>query len=55
MGWLRHTASIGRKGMITDVSPSPDGKWLLVTLTEKPFSYVVPYYYLPDAYRVMGP
>ena len=22
---------IGKKGMITDVSPSPDGKWLLVT------------------------
>jgi dipeptidyl aminopeptidase/acylaminoacyl peptidase len=34
--------------MITDVSPSPDGKWLLVTLTEKPFSYVVPYYYFPS-------
>lgn len=42
------SASLGRKGMITDVSPSPDGKWLLVTLTEKPFSYVVPYYYFPS-------
>ncbi len=42
------SASLGRKGMITDVSPSPDGKWLLVTLTERPFSYVVPYYYFPS-------
>jgi len=42
------TAPVGRKGMITDVSPSPDGKWLLVTLTERPFSYVVPYYYFPS-------
>ena len=39
---------LGRKGMITDASPSPDGKWLLVTLTERPFSYVVPYYYFPS-------
>ncbi|NLE35084.1 MAG: S9 family peptidase [Bacteroidales bacterium] len=42
------TASIGRKGIITDVSPSPDGRWLLVTLTERPFSYLVPYYYFPS-------
>ncbi|MHC1733603.1 MAG: alpha/beta hydrolase family protein [Bacteroidales bacterium] len=46
--WDGQTSTpIGRKGMITDVSPSPDGKWLLVTLIEKPFSYVVPYYYFP--------
>lgn len=38
---------IGSKGLITDVSPSPDGKWLLMTLISKPFSYIVPYYYFP--------
>ncbi len=42
------TSAIGSRGMISDMSPSPDGKWLLVTLTEKPFSYVVPYYYFPS-------
>lgn len=42
------SAVIGRKGMITDVSPSPDGNWLLVSVTGKPFSYVVPYYYFPS-------
>lgn len=46
------SAAIGRKGMITDVSPSPDGKWLLVTLTGKPFSYVVPYYYFPSKTQI---
>jgi len=40
--------SIGNKGMITDVSPSPDGKWFLVSITGKPFSYLVPYYYFPS-------
>jgi dipeptidyl aminopeptidase/acylaminoacyl peptidase len=43
-----NTAVTGRKGIITDVSPSPDGKWLLVSVTGKPFSYVVPYYYFPS-------
>lgn len=38
----------GSKGMITDVSPSPDGRWFLVSITGKPFSYLVPYYYFPS-------
>lgn len=41
-------APFGSKGMITDVSPSPDGKWFLVSVTGKPFSYLVPYYYFPS-------
>ena len=41
-------ASVGSKGMIIDVSPSPDGKWLLVSTTGRPFSYLVPYYYFPS-------
>lgn len=43
-----NTSAIGRRGIITDVSPSPDGKWLLVSVTSRPFSYVVPYYYFPS-------
>ncbi|MEZ5019657.1 MAG: prolyl oligopeptidase family serine peptidase [Bacteroidales bacterium] len=42
------SAALGTRGMITDVSPSPDGNWILVTTTGKPFSYVVPYYYFPS-------
>lgn len=40
--------TLGSKGMINDVSPSPDGQWLLVSVTGRPFSYVVPYYYFPS-------
>jgi dipeptidyl aminopeptidase/acylaminoacyl peptidase len=42
------TATIGGSAMITDFSPSPDGRWLLVSIMGKPFSYVVPYYYFPS-------
>ncbi|MRR18593.1 S9 family peptidase [bacterium] len=42
------TRTIGTRGIITDLSPSPDGQWLLMTLVEKPFSYIVPYYYFPS-------
>jgi len=37
-----------KKGIITDVSPSPDGKWLMVTTVERPFSYLVPYSFFPN-------
>jgi dipeptidyl aminopeptidase/acylaminoacyl peptidase len=42
----------GRKGLITDFSPSPDGRWLLMTLIDKPFSYIVPYYYFPSTTEI---
>ncbi len=42
----------GRKGLITDVSPSPDGRWLLMTLIDKPFSYIVPYYFFPSTTEI---
>jgi len=46
------SAAFGSKGMITEVSPSPDGKWFLVTITGRPFSYVVPYYFFPSRTEV---
>ncbi len=47
--WDGKSSVIGsEKGIITDVSPSPDGKWFLVSLTGRPFSYVVPYYNFPS-------
>jgi len=42
------TKSAGMRGMITGVSPSPDGEFLLVTEIKRPFSYIVPYYYFPS-------
>ncbi|MFN8239653.1 MAG: hypothetical protein U0X39_02755, partial [Bacteroidales bacterium] len=48
MLWNGSTVSaIGKAGMITDVTPSPDGNYLLVTSVSKPFSYIVPYNSFP--------
>jgi len=33
---------IGASGMVFDVSPSPDGRFLLVETVQRPFSYLVP-------------
>ncbi len=38
---------IGLPFLITDVSPSPDGNYLLVSRMRRPFSYTVPYYNFP--------
>ena len=46
------TRVIGSKGLITEVSPSPDGRWLLMSITGKPFSYIVPYYFFPTTTEV---
>ncbi|MAT89047.1 MAG: S9 family peptidase [Flavobacteriaceae bacterium] len=35
------------KAMYRNVSFSPDGNYLLITATERPFSYIVPYYRFP--------
>lgn len=44
--------AIGQAGMITGVYPSPDGRYLLVSSINKPFSYIVPYYYFPTTTRI---
>jgi len=38
---------LGASGMITDVTPSPDGRYLLVASINRPFSYIVPYNRFP--------
>ncbi|HPF02642.1 MAG TPA: prolyl oligopeptidase family serine peptidase [Bacteroidales bacterium] len=43
---------IGRPAIYTDYTPSPDGNYLMVTKTGKPFSYTVPYYYFPSATEI---
>ncbi len=40
--------NIGNTGMHNSVSPSPDGKFLLVTTVSAPFSYVVPLNFFPS-------
>jgi len=43
---------IGKAGMITDVSPSPDGSYLMISLLKRPFSFIVPYYYFPSSTQI---
>ena len=40
--------------VITSFDPSPDGRLLLVTQLEKPYSYVVPYYRFPQKVAVFN-
>jgi len=48
----RESRAIGDRDLIVDVSPSPDGKWLLMTRIDKPFSYIVPYYFFPSTTEI---
>lgn len=38
---------IGEKDLILSIDPSPNGKYLLMTIMHEPFSYLVPYYRFP--------
>ena len=46
------SAKFGKAGMITDVNPSPDGKYVLVNQLKKPFSYIVPYSSFPNTTEI---
>ncbi len=45
--------TIRKPGMITDASPSPDGRYLLVNEIKQPFSYIVPYYNFPTTTLIL--
>ncbi|MEZ5042146.1 MAG: prolyl oligopeptidase family serine peptidase [Saprospiraceae bacterium] len=46
------TKNIGIPGIHSEVSPSPDGKYLLVATVNRPFSYIVPYSRFPTVYNM---
>ncbi len=46
---------IGEPGLIGDVAPSPDGRFLLVETLHRPFSYLVPAYRFPTRIEVLDP
>ncbi|MDX9904213.1 MAG: prolyl oligopeptidase family serine peptidase [Bacteroidales bacterium] len=53
MRWSNGSSTaVGSRGMITDLSPSPDGQYLLITKIDKPFSYIVPFYYFPTTTQI---
>lgn len=41
-------------GPVTNATPSPDGKWVLVETLRRPYSYNVPYYRFPVVIDVYG-
>ncbi|MBE0666271.1 MAG: PD40 domain-containing protein, partial [Bacteroidales bacterium] len=47
------TSVIGKKGIYTHVSPSPDGNWLMISTVERPFSYLVPYNFFPTRTEIV--
>lgn len=40
----KNAKPFGKPGIIDSISPSPDGKYILVERVRKPFSYLVPYH-----------
>jgi len=42
-------------GIISGVSTSPDGKYVMVTTIQKPYSYIVPYYRFPNVTNIHNP
>ena len=44
---------LGRPGIFFGFSPSPDGRYLLVTRVKRPYSYVVPAYNFPQETSVL--
>lgn len=44
---------VGKPAMYSGASSSPDGEYLLVTVVQRPFSYVVPVYRFPRRISVM--
>jgi dipeptidyl aminopeptidase/acylaminoacyl peptidase len=46
------SVKLGNPGMIIDYSPSPDGNYLMITLINRPFSYVVPYNSFPSSTQI---
>jgi dipeptidyl aminopeptidase/acylaminoacyl peptidase len=50
------TGSVARtsaRGVYTDVTPSPDGRYLLAERAHRPYSYLFPYERFPDATEVL--
>ncbi len=45
--------TLGEPGVLGDVSPSPDGRYVLVERIHRPFSYLVPWYRFPNLIEVL--
>ena len=48
------TAAIGKAGVITAASPSPDGKYVLIEQRHRPYSYLLPFERFPESVAVVN-
>ncbi len=46
------SVKLGKPGIITDISPSPDGKYFIIIQVNRPFSYIVPFNSFPTTTQV---
>ena len=46
------TKLIAKKNLYHEIDFSPDGKFILISIIQKPFSYLVPYYRFPMKYAI---
>jgi len=43
---------LGNPALITDISPSPDGRYFMISMIKRPFSYIVPYRSFPTLTQI---
>ena len=48
----RKTKLLAKKNQYHEIDFSPDGKFILISIIQKPFSYLVPYYRFPMKYAI---
>ena len=48
------TTAIGKAGVITAASPSPDGKYVLIEQRHRPYSYLLPFERFPESVAVVN-
>ena len=46
------TKLLAKKNLYHEIDFSPDGKFILISIIQKPFSYLVPYYRFPMKYAI---
>ena len=46
--------AVGKPAIVTDASPSPDGRWVMIDERHHPYSYLLPFYFFPERVSVVN-
>lgn len=46
--------AVGKAGIVTGASPSPDGHWAMIDELHHPYSYLLPFYFFPERVMVVN-